>query len=403
MGPARIGYLNDSETVEGRKIATISIDHDRVDLVRLGFALAATGGHTITTIAEVLEDAGLRTRPTRKRPGKPLSRSMVHRMLRDDYYVGIVTLKGVGRPGRHDAIIDRETFEQVQQVLTSHKASGDRSHKHCHYLIGSIHCDVCHRRLGYNRSRGNGGLYEYFGCLSRVTRQGRCTAPHFPVRLVEREVERKYKTYLLKPGEQAAIRRVLLAHAEASTKAARDDAERHARRVRELVSQQQKLLTLYYDDGVSKEVLQTEQQRINAGQTTAQRLADAANHEVADVDQALSDALLLIGSRRAPYLTGNATERRLINLAIYLMLLVSTPTRSKPSSPPYTQSWCRSPASWPGKPPRTAQRPKVGELAPKKAAAPLSGPRFEINANGGLDGTKLETSPSLAAYPSAAR
>jgi site-specific DNA recombinase len=31
MGPARIGYLNDSETVEGRKIATISIDHDRVD------------------------------------------------------------------------------------------------------------------------------------------------------------------------------------------------------------------------------------------------------------------------------------------------------------------------------------------------------------------------------------
>lgn len=200
---------------------------------------------------------------------------MVHRMLRDDYYIGIVTLKGVGRPGRHDAIIDRETFERVQYVLTSHKASGDRSHKHSNYLIGSLHCDVCRKRLGYNRSRGNGGLYEYFGCLSRVTRQGRCAAPHFPVQPVERAVERKYKTYLLKPDEQAAIRRVLLAHAEASTKVARNDAERHARRVRELISQQRKLLGLYYDDGVSKEVLQTEQQRINAEQATAQRLADA--------------------------------------------------------------------------------------------------------------------------------
>ena len=68
MGPARIGYLNDSEMVEGRKIAAVSVDPDRVELVRLGFALAASGAHTITTIAEVLEEAGLRTRPTRKRP-----------------------------------------------------------------------------------------------------------------------------------------------------------------------------------------------------------------------------------------------------------------------------------------------------------------------------------------------
>jgi site-specific DNA recombinase len=334
MGPARIGYLNDSETIEGRKIATISIDPDRVELVRIGFALAATGAHTITTITEVLDEAGLRTRATRKRPSKPLSRSMVHRMLRDDYYIGIVTLKGAKRRGRHDAIIDRETFEQVQQVLSAHRASGDRSHKHSHYLIGSLHCGICRRRLGYNRSRGNGGVYEYFGCLSRVTRQGRCAAPHFQTGRVERAIERKYKTYLLKPQEQTVIRRVLRAHVETTRNVARNEAERHARRVHELISQQQKLLELYYDDGVSKEVLQAEQKRIKAGQATAERLAAAANHEIADIDQALDDALALIDARTAPYLAGNATERRLINLAIYLMLLVSAPDtiRAEPTA-----------------------------------------------------------------------
>ncbi len=71
--------------------------------------------------------------------------------------------------------------------------------------------------------------------------------------MVERSIERKYKTYLITPEQQAAIREVLHAHAETSRKIAHDDAARHERRVRELISKQQKLLDLYYDDGVSKE------------------------------------------------------------------------------------------------------------------------------------------------------
>ncbi len=324
MGPARIGYLNDTETVEGRKIATISVDHDRASQVQLAFELTATGHHTITTITDILEQVGLRTRGTRKRPSKPLSRSMVHRLLRDDYYIGIVTLKGVKRPGRHQPIIDRPTFEQVQQVLDANRASGDRAHKHSHHLAGSLYCKACGKRLGYNRTRGNGGRYEYFACLSRVTRQGRCTAPHFRAAAVEEAIERQYKRYLLKPAEHKAIRRVLRALAETSIGAARNDAERHTRRVRELQGQQQKLLQLYYEDGVSKEVLQAEQKRIEAEQATVGRLQAAANYEIAEFEQALDDALILVDSRRVPYLTASPTERRLINLAIYRALLVSS-------------------------------------------------------------------------------
>jgi site-specific DNA recombinase len=323
MGPARIGYLNDHETVDGRKVASISTDPQRVDLVKLAFELAATGAHTITTLTEMLEELGLRTRGTYKRPSKPLSRSMVHRMLRDDYYIGVVTLKGVKRPGRHEAIVDHSIFEQVQQVLDAHRASGDRAHKHSHHLIGTLHCGVCQRRLGFNRTRGNGGLYEYFACLSRISSQGRCTAPHFRARQIERNVERKYKTHLLTAAEQAAIRETLLARAHASTAEARKEASRHARRVRELISHQDKLLNLYYDDGVSKEVLQAQQKRLAAEQAQAQRLADSAQFEVSDLDQALSDALLLIDEGLVPYTSGSSTEKRLINLAIFVMLLVS--------------------------------------------------------------------------------
>jgi hypothetical protein len=80
--------------------------------------------------------------------------------------------------------------EHVQQVLRAHKASGDRSHKHRHYLVGALHCKVYQCRLGYGRHRGNGGVYEYFSCLSRMSKQGRCVAPTSESRRLSSESSR---------------------------------------------------------------------------------------------------------------------------------------------------------------------------------------------------------------------
>ena len=329
-GPARIGYCNTTEIVGHREVATIAVDTARAKLVKRAFDLAATGAHTITTIAEVMEQDGLRTRGTPKRPSRPLSRSMIHRMLRDDYYTGVVTRGGVKRQGRHEAIIDPETFQQVQHVLDAHRASGDRSHKHTHYLTRSLFCGVCGKRLGYGRHRSRSGdYYEYYSCLSRVSKSGRCEAPYFRLHLIEREIERKYKTFLLTAAEQAAIREALLAHVEAHAEVARAEAERHQRRLHELTGQQQKLLQLYYSGGVSQEVMQAEQARIETERVNAEHWSDMAKRQVEDVDQALKDALALIDLATAPYLTANPLERRLINLAIYLMLLVSHPDTVK--------------------------------------------------------------------------
>jgi site-specific DNA recombinase len=329
MGPARIGYLNDSEMVEGRKVATISVDPDRAHYIQLAFDLAATGDHTITTITEILEDAGLRTRGTPKRPNKPVSRCTVHRILRDDYYIGIVTLNGVKCQGRHDALVDRATFEQVQKVLNGHRASGDRSHKHSHYLKGTLFC-VCGKRLGYGRHRGKcQGVYEYFSCLSRVQRGGRCPAPYFPVERTERAVVRRYQRETYKNDEQNDVREALREYVGAKAGVARRASERHKRRLRELTGQQQKLVQLFYNGGVSEEVLKAEQQRISTEQTKAQQWADAAKAEVEDVMDALEDALLLVDATTVIYEQLPHSSRRLVNQAVFLMLVVSDPDTIK--------------------------------------------------------------------------
>jgi site-specific DNA recombinase len=333
-GPARTGYLNAREDVGGREVAVIAPDPERAAHIKLGFDLAATGDHTITTITDILEDAGLRTRPTRTRPSHPLSRSMIHRILRDDFYTGIVTRKGVKREGRHEALIDRDTFDRVQEVLDGHRASGDRSHKHSHYLKGSIYC-ICGKRLGYGRHRGrHGGVYDYFSCLSRVQRGGRCSAPYFRVEPVERAIEARYKTLSLSHAQQEAIRDALHAYVDARAEVARRESSRHARRLRELTGEQQKLVQLYYKGNVSEEVLEAEQTRIEAERTEARRWSAAAVREVKDVMQALNDALSLVDQRRLPYLTANSTERRLINQAIFHRLVITSADHAKAEPTP---------------------------------------------------------------------
>ena len=339
IGPARIGYLNArvwSDELR-REVATIEVDPERVGLVRLGFEAFSTGDHTITTVTELLEVKGLRSRETQMRPSKPLDRSTVYRMLTNDYYIGIVTRNGVKVRGRHEPIIDPATFAAVQATLRAHAASGDRSHKNWHYLTGTLFCD-CGHRLGYGRHRSKGGAhYEYFSCLSRVSRKGRCPAGYTRVEVAEQTVERFYRTVVLSQEAQAAVRAALLEHVGAKTKAARGESERHARRLRELTAEQQKLVQLYYRDAVSEEVLKAEQQRIETERAEAQRWKDAAAQEVEDVTQALNEALVLIDAGVLPYRTASPTARRLINQAIYERLEVEDEEVEAAFQPVYAQ------------------------------------------------------------------
>ena len=321
-GPARLGYLNARENVQGREVAVVSVDEHRASLIRLAFEAYATGEHTLSTLTEFLEDVGLRTRPTATRPSRPVSRASLARILRDDYYLGIVSLRGAKAEGRHDAIIDRVTFEQVQKILDGHRASGDRSHKHSHYLKGSLYC-ACGKRLGYGRHRGKcGGTYEYFSCLSRVQRGGRCPAPYFPVEATERTVGELYAREPLNQDEIDRLLDDLRAYVAGKAEIARREGERHRRRLDELTAEQQKLLQFYYRGKLAEEVFDAEKKRIDSERTQAERWTNAARHEVDDVSAAFDEAVALLEDAHVSYAQRPSGTKRLINQAIYDQLIV---------------------------------------------------------------------------------
>src|SRR5581483_5468875 len=130
IGKAPIGYLNTRTRVEGREIRVVEIDPERGPLVRMAFEAYATGNFSITEIRDLLDESGLRTRHTPKCAPAPLSRTQVHRMLSDEFYIGVITWDGAKNPnGRHAPLISQATFSQVQQVLKSAMLGGNRTRK----------------------------------------------------------------------------------------------------------------------------------------------------------------------------------------------------------------------------------------------------------------------------------
>lgn len=110
-------------------------------------------------------------------------------MLRDRYYLGVVTHKGAEYPGRHQALVSQELFDRVQAILDASGVSGERRRTHDHYLKGTLWCYRCHERGEYRRliitktTNRHGVDYFYFLCRGRQERV--CDLPYLPMEHVE--------------------------------------------------------------------------------------------------------------------------------------------------------------------------------------------------------------------------
>jgi hypothetical protein len=139
---------------------------------------------------------------------------------------------------------------------------------------------------------------------------------------VQLAIERYYRSIELTPVESEDVRRKLKEQLGVRLEIARKQTEKHNRRLRDLQNEQQKLLQLFYRDGVDEEVLQAEQQRIETERTQARRWITSATHETEEAETALDEALAIIQSCHAIYLAADPELRRLMNQAIFMQLLV---------------------------------------------------------------------------------
>ena len=191
VGRAKLGYLNVRKDFSGRLVNTIDVDPDRAPLVTWAFEQYATGRYSIARLQRLLEAQGLATRSSPSQAAKTVSTSRLALILRDPYYTGVIRYKDKLYVGRHEALVSKETFLKVQDVLDMRKRHGSRDIVHFHYLKGMLFCGECRdagrtSRLLYSRNTGNGGVYEYLICAAHQRRL--CSTPGARVDQLEAEI-----------------------------------------------------------------------------------------------------------------------------------------------------------------------------------------------------------------------
>ena len=134
----------------GHKIWIINDDIPDSKYIEKAFALYNSGNFTLSTLAKELFIQGWVVN------GKPISKSELHKLLKDNFYCGEYVWHGKKYiKGNHTPLVSKELFYSVQDRL-QRKTTAGKYRKHTFPLGGEIIvCAECGRSLSWQERKGH--------------------------------------------------------------------------------------------------------------------------------------------------------------------------------------------------------------------------------------------------------
>ncbi len=169
-----LGYRNIAGP-DGKKV--IEPDPAIAPLIARLFESYATGTLSLKEAARQARASGF----VYPRSGAPIPVSTVHTILRNRLYSGDFDWNGWRFAGRHEPIVSRELWEQVQDVLDGRHARKHRRSKHDFAFSGLIACGHCGCALVGEIKKQR---YVYYHCTGF---RGKCPEPYVRQEVIERQ------------------------------------------------------------------------------------------------------------------------------------------------------------------------------------------------------------------------
>jgi DNA invertase Pin-like site-specific DNA recombinase len=322
-GKAPLGYRNVGRfTPEGREERTVELDPERAELIAWAFVAYATGEWTLRTLADELETRGLRTRRTPKLPSKPVEPNVLHAILTNPYYKGVVTYRGVEHPGRHQPLVDPVTWQKIQDVLASNLV-GERQREHPHYLKSTVFCGNCGSRYIITNAKNRYGVvYPYFICLGRHQKRTTCTRKALLVSKIERMVEEYWGSVRLDGELRDLVEQGLNAELAESRREAEAEHKHLAAEKATLTAKRKKLIEAIYSGAMPMDMIAEQQERIGGQLAVIEERLTAAGTAADAVETNLARALDLARDCHGAYLMADPYLRRLFNQAFFEKLYI---------------------------------------------------------------------------------
>ena len=330
LGRAPIGYLNVGEIVaDGYEVRTVVIDPERAPFIRQAFELYRDGNN-LQDICDILSKRGLTTRPHKRWPTRAITDGKMAELLRDPYYLGYVKYKGELFPGRHPAIVDRELFDQVQEIAKERGSKGMRYRVHNHLLKGSLWCGQCHRlglerRMILQKAEGRGGTYWYYFCRGHQAHRIEgppCDSPYANTIRVEDAVEQHYRDVAFDAEFVVAMKDRLDQTVRDVTASDREVREQVAQTIAKLKVKEERLVDLALDDALPHDVLRERLTKVRHDREAAEAQLESIVDDVQAGAANIALALDFLANPYEMYLQASEEVRKQLNAAIFERLYV---------------------------------------------------------------------------------
>jgi site-specific DNA recombinase len=157
-------------------------------------------------------------------------------MLSNVTYRGKTAPGGVLCDGAHEAILDEETWEQVQALIASRRPEQNRRRSKSEALLqGLVRCGACGSAMTARYSSKKGRKYWYYSCL-RLIKGGAAACPgsHVPAGVLEAKVVEQIRAI----GRDPALLDEVVRQMERERQERRPDLEG---RLREVVAERKQL------------------------------------------------------------------------------------------------------------------------------------------------------------------
>ena len=162
------------------------IDEAKAPFVKKAFEQYAAGVPQ-KQIIEELNAVGLRNRN-----GKPFGNTALQVALQSEKYIGILRWNDIVIENGCPALIDRETFDKVQERIKQNKREGGKNKAKIEYLLTSkVFCGYCGGTVtGVSGTGRHGDIHYYYCCRNRRLRKG-CKKAHEKKDLFDMEFRRR--------------------------------------------------------------------------------------------------------------------------------------------------------------------------------------------------------------------
>ena len=253
---APFGYLNDSRT------KTIVMDKKKSVIAKQMFELYAKGDQRLEDIADFLAKSGIKSRS-----GKRIHINRVTFMLHNPFYYGHFKYNGEVCIGKHDPVISKQLFDQVQEQLVIKGRPHHKTKWEPRDLCGLFHCSCGMMITGEEKVKhqknGNEHRYVYYHCTHK-SKIIKCSEPPITEPELSRQVSSLIKQTAL-PSDWADYFKTRL---QADKKDFAQSVSAFVQTTREKISvinqKLQRLLDGYLDQLIDQETYKTEKNKLTS-------------------------------------------------------------------------------------------------------------------------------------------